>query len=145
VSCDALKHRFLDFTKVAFWVGQEEENEFPVPGTNLKHRFSQQYQRRILGFSRGRKLLLRAIQPLESSLYRLEKSLFGWSRSRKWLRSDFDNLNYRFFTFIQIAFWASPGAQNKLRVPCKPLKHHLFDLTQVAFWVGQVAENDSNW
>jgi len=39
VSCDPLKHRILDFTQVAFWVGQEENNEFPVPGDHMKHRF----------------------------------------------------------------------------------------------------------
>ena len=39
VSCDPLKHRFLVFTQVAFCVGQDEENEFPVPGDHLKHRF----------------------------------------------------------------------------------------------------------
>jgi len=30
VICDPLKHRFLDFTQVAYWAGQDEENEFPV-------------------------------------------------------------------------------------------------------------------
>jgi len=30
VACKHLKHRFLDFTQVAFWGGQEEENEFKV-------------------------------------------------------------------------------------------------------------------
>jgi len=34
-----MKHRFLDYTQVALWSGQEEENEFPVPGDQLKHRF----------------------------------------------------------------------------------------------------------
>jgi len=34
-----LKHRFFDFTEVAFWVGQEEVNESPVIGDHLKHRF----------------------------------------------------------------------------------------------------------
>ena len=57
--------------------------------------------------------------------------------------NDFDNLNHCFFDFIQIAFWATPEAQNKLGVPCDPLKHHFFDLTQVEFWVGQEAESDS--
>ena len=40
-----------------------------------------------------------------------------------------------------IAFWASLGAQNKLRVPFDTLKHPFFDLTQVAFWIGQEVEN----
>jgi len=34
-----LKHRFLDFTQVAFWAGEEEKNEFPEPGEHLKNRF----------------------------------------------------------------------------------------------------------
>jgi len=39
VTCEPLKHRFFDFTEVAFWVGQEEVNESPVIGDHLKHRF----------------------------------------------------------------------------------------------------------
>ena len=34
-----LKHCFFDLTQAAFWVGEEEENMFPVPGNHLKHRF----------------------------------------------------------------------------------------------------------
>ena len=39
MTCERLKHRFLDFMQVAFWAVQEEENEFQVPGDHLKHRF----------------------------------------------------------------------------------------------------------
>jgi len=35
----ALELRFPEFTQVAFWVGQYEENEFPVPRDYLKHLF----------------------------------------------------------------------------------------------------------
>ena len=31
-----MKHRFFDFTQVAFCAGQEEEIEFRVPGDHLK-------------------------------------------------------------------------------------------------------------
>jgi len=31
-----LKHSFIDLTQVAFWSGQEAQNEFPVPGVQLK-------------------------------------------------------------------------------------------------------------
>jgi len=34
-----MTHRFLDLTQVAFWVCQEAENEFAVPGDHLKHHF----------------------------------------------------------------------------------------------------------
>jgi len=34
-----LERSFLDFAQVAFWCGQEEENEFPVPGVHFYHRF----------------------------------------------------------------------------------------------------------
>jgi len=34
-----LKHRFLDRNKVAFWDGQEAENEFKVTCESLKLRF----------------------------------------------------------------------------------------------------------
>ena len=30
---------FFDLTQVAFWAGQEEENEFAEPGNHLKHQF----------------------------------------------------------------------------------------------------------
>jgi len=39
VTGDHLKHRFLDLTKVTFWAGQGEENNFPVNGDHMKHRF----------------------------------------------------------------------------------------------------------
>ena len=39
VSCEPLKHCFLDFTQVTFWAREQKENEFPVPGEHLKHRF----------------------------------------------------------------------------------------------------------
>jgi len=34
-----LKHRCLEDTQFALWLGQEVENEFAVPGGHLKHRF----------------------------------------------------------------------------------------------------------
>jgi len=37
--CEPLKHPFFNLTQVAFWDGQEAENEFPVIGDYLKHRF----------------------------------------------------------------------------------------------------------
>jgi len=36
---DNLKHRFINLTEFAFSVGQEEENDFKVPWDYLKHRF----------------------------------------------------------------------------------------------------------
>jgi len=41
VTWEPLKHRFLDFTQVAFWASQEEENEFPVPGDHFKSRYTE--------------------------------------------------------------------------------------------------------
>ena len=35
----ALEISLSRIQQVAFWAGQEEENEFPVPGDYLKHRF----------------------------------------------------------------------------------------------------------
>jgi len=37
--CELWKHRFFDLTQVAFWAGQEEENEFLMPGDHMKYRF----------------------------------------------------------------------------------------------------------
>jgi len=34
-----LEHIFHDFNQVEFWTGQEEDNEFPVIGDHLNHRF----------------------------------------------------------------------------------------------------------
>ena len=39
MQCGHLKQRFLDLNKVAFWDGQEVENEFKVTCEHLKHRF----------------------------------------------------------------------------------------------------------
>jgi len=36
---DHLKHRFFNHTEVAFWAGQEEENDFEVSWEHFKNRF----------------------------------------------------------------------------------------------------------
>ena len=36
---EALKHRFSDLIQVAFWFGQEAENEIKVTCDPLNHRF----------------------------------------------------------------------------------------------------------
>ena len=47
VTCEPLKHRFLDLKQVAFWDGQEAEIEFKLACEPLKHR--------TMGWSRGSK------------------------------------------------------------------------------------------
>jgi len=54
----ALENRFLDLNQVAFWDGQEAENEFKLPCEPLKHR--------IFGWSGGIKCVPSARRPLES-------------------------------------------------------------------------------
>ena len=39
MTCEALKHRLLDLSQVAFWEGQETENKFKVAYEPLKRRF----------------------------------------------------------------------------------------------------------
>jgi len=39
MTCEPLIHRYLEFTQVAFWAGQEGENVFPVPGDQLEYPF----------------------------------------------------------------------------------------------------------
>jgi len=51
VTCDPLKHRFFDFTQIAFSVGQEEVNESPVIGDYFKTSLSRHHQSRILVLS----------------------------------------------------------------------------------------------
>jgi len=76
VTCEHLKHRFLDFIQVAFWGGQEEEYESTVPGDHLKHQFLELTKFEIFGFQEAENES--AIRRLESSLYRFEKSrIFG--------------------------------------------------------------------
>jgi len=36
---EALKHGFIDFNQFAFWYGQDFENELKVTCEHLKHRF----------------------------------------------------------------------------------------------------------
>jgi len=37
--CEHFNHRYLELNQLAFWVGQEAENEFKVTFDNLNHRF----------------------------------------------------------------------------------------------------------
>jgi len=62
---ETLEYRFFDLTQVAFWDGQEAENELKVTSEPLKHRFST--SNRILGRSRGRKCVQSAMRALETS------------------------------------------------------------------------------
>jgi len=39
VQCEPLKHRFLDLNQIAIKAGKEAENQFAVPGEQMKHRF----------------------------------------------------------------------------------------------------------
>ena len=93
-----------------------------------------------LGFSRASKYF-KCHLPFESSIYQLEKSrIFGWSRSKKWLKSDVWQLESSLFRRHQISFSASPEDENNLKMPFENLKHCFFELIQVAFWDGQEAE-----
>jgi len=67
-----LKHRFLDFTQVAFGPGQEE-NEFPLPGDYLKHCLLDLNKFEFWAYQEAEDDLS-AIRPLETSFYLLEKS-----------------------------------------------------------------------
>ena len=101
------------------------------------------HQNRILGLSRGWKWLLSAILPIESSLYWLkEVALSVGQEVENDFKVTFDNLNHRFFDFIQIEFSASPLVQIKLRMPSEPLEHRFLELIQVAFSDGQEAGNE---
>jgi len=39
LTCEPLKHRFLDFTQVKFWACQEAENDFRKQFEHLNRRF----------------------------------------------------------------------------------------------------------
>ena len=136
------KNRFLDFTHVAFWAGQEEENEFQCKATTTNIDFSKKPKSNF-GLIKSRKWLLSAIRNLNRRFIDFEKVTFSDVQVvENDFKVTFDNLNHRFFNFIQIAFWANPEAQNKFRFPCETLKYSFFDLTQVAFWDGQEAESE---
>ena len=102
---------------------------------------SRQYQNRILGFSRGWKWLLSAIRTPESRLYQLEKVTFLVDQDADNYFKVTSQLKSLLFDFIQIAFWASPEAQNKLRVTCEPLKHHFFNHRKSNFWLAKKPNN----
>ena len=76
MSCDPLKHRFLNFTQVRFWVGQEEGNEFGGPGDHLKHRFLDRTKIEFWAFQEDENDLS-AIRTPESRLYQIEKVTFS--------------------------------------------------------------------
>jgi len=88
---------------------------------------------------------LSATRPLDTSLYRLEKSrIFGWPRGKNDFKEPFENLNHRFFDFIEISFWACQEAENELAVLCNHYKSSFNDIRQVSFWAGPEAENRLN-
>ena len=72
---ETFKHCFYDLTQVAFWDGQEAENEFKVTCEPLKHRFSTSIKLHF-GIVKRRKCV-------QSAMRALETSHFGWSGGRK--------------------------------------------------------------
>jgi len=54
VTCEPLKHCFFDLTQVSYRASQEAENEFKVTCEHLKHRILGDV-RGCQGMSRGRK------------------------------------------------------------------------------------------
>jgi len=119
---DHLKKCFLELNKFEFWAYQEAENNFEVQFYHLNRSFID-----------------------------MKNVALSVGEDRKSLQSAFDNLIHRFFDFIQIAFWggheaeicsqvlantrkfallnspksyfwAVPKAENRLKVPCGPLK-----------------------
>ena len=95
-------------------------------------------------WSTGRKWPLSATRPLESSLYRLEKSrIFGWTRNRKWLQSSIPSLETSFF---QLNHKSHFGLVKKQKMTSQSLanrlKHRFLEFTQAAFWGGQDTDNE---
>ena len=77
---------------------------FPVPGDHLKHRCLELPKVEFwLGLSRGRILLL---------------SFSVGEEAENDFNGPLDNLNNRFFDFIQISFCVGQEAQNVFAVPC---------------------------
>ena len=85
-----LQHRFLDLTKVEFWVCQEAESDFYVPFDHLNRSFTDL-----------KKVMFSVRQELENDF-----------------KVTFDKLNHCFFDFTQIKFWSVQEAENDFAVPC---------------------------
>ena len=92
-----LETSFLAINYFAFWSGQEEENEFRVPGDHLKHRFLDLTKVEFWAFQEAEnEFLCRSASWI--FFYRLEKIRnFVWSRSKKRLQSDIRQLESSFF------------------------------------------------
>ena len=109
----ALKHRFLDFTQVAFWSGQEEENVFPVPGDHLKHALSTSPKSNFWLVKR-QKMTFKCHSTTWIVAYSTWKNLhFRWIKKQK---ITYDNMHHPFFEFIQITIWA--GKEKKMGSQC---------------------------
>ena len=100
------------------------------------------WKSRIFGSSRTRERFQSDIPYLETLHFRLHtKSILGLSRGRIWVRRALQPLENSIFEFTQVAFFDDPEAANKLKVPCEPLKHRFLYLNQIPFWNSQEAEN----
>ena len=120
-----LKRLFFEFTEVAFWAGPEDDNEFPVIGDHLKHRFFdfiklhfQLVQRPNISWD--------AIRDLETSLFRTHPSrIWADQEAENEFKVTYEPLKHRFFDLSQVAFWDGQEAENEFKVPCEPLKHRI--------------------
>jgi len=69
VQLDHLNRHFMDIIKIAVSVRKEAEKDLKVPFDNFESSLFRLYRNRIFGWSRGRKFVRSALQPLEKSLY----------------------------------------------------------------------------
>ena len=118
---DRFKHRFLDLTKVEFWACQEAENDFYVP---FDHLICPCIDLKKVAFFVGQEEkndFKVTFDNLNHRIFNFIKSHFGLFKRQKMIRSAVQPPEKSLFRFTEVAFWAGPEAENKLKVSCEPL------------------------
>ena len=93
MSCDPLKHRFLDFfgwSRIFGW--SSEENEFPVPGDHLKHRFLVSTKDEFCSLQEAKNDFYVPFEHLNHRFIDLKMSHFQFVKKQKMTSSDFNKL-----------------------------------------------------
>jgi len=110
VQCEPLKHRFLDFTQVAFWAEQEAENEFALPVEQLELRLLDLTQ---VTRSMGRKCVQSGWERLKHCFIKFIKVLF-WDvqDSENEFKVPLDHLKHHFIDLTRVAIWPDQEAKN---------------------------------
>jgi hypothetical protein len=99
-----LKHHVLDLVVIAFWPGEEEENDFAWPGVLWKHRSLNLAKVAFCVGQTAENVFANQEDPLKQHFRYRTSRILAQQRGRKLVCRDWHPLKHRFLDLAQITF-----------------------------------------